>query len=193
MHSSSLGCPKIFPLSAPVLYWLSHLTCISSLKAKNERKTFIFTQLKISRYNQHFFAIFRTILRNWPPTYTSDLFTTVWPVTTGSGSEFQGWQLSPQSFFFFFFSLQQVICAVSFFTFQLRPLGLKFLVLVYQTSNHSVYIPCKYLQHSIMSRQSPSSPVAWCLEPWRQFWRLLIFCCVASHLPVFYGPCLKVV
>ena len=51
-------------LSAPVLYWLSHLTCISSLKAKNERKTFIFTQLKISRYNQHFFAIFRRFLIN---------------------------------------------------------------------------------------------------------------------------------
>ena len=29
---------KHFP-SAPVLYWLPHLTCISSLKAKNERKT----------------------------------------------------------------------------------------------------------------------------------------------------------
>ena len=31
---------------------------------KNERKTFIFIQLKISRYNPHFFAIFRRILRN---------------------------------------------------------------------------------------------------------------------------------
>ena len=57
--------PKcLFPLPAPVLYWLSHLTCISILKAKNERKTLIFTQLKISRYNQHFFAIFRRILIN---------------------------------------------------------------------------------------------------------------------------------
>ena len=62
MHSNSLGCPKIFLLSAPVLYWLPHLTCISSLKAKNERKTLIYTQLKISRYTQHFFAIFRRIL-----------------------------------------------------------------------------------------------------------------------------------
>ena len=35
MHSNSIGCPKIFPLSAPVLYWLSHLICTSSLKAKN--------------------------------------------------------------------------------------------------------------------------------------------------------------
>ena len=60
MHSNSLGCPKILPLSAPVLYWLSHLTCISSLKAKNERKTLIYTQLKISRYNQHFLTIFFT-------------------------------------------------------------------------------------------------------------------------------------
>ena len=32
MHSNSLGCPEIFPLSAPVLYRLSHLTCISILK-----------------------------------------------------------------------------------------------------------------------------------------------------------------
>ena len=46
MHSNSLGCPKIFPLPSPVLYWLSHLTCISSLKAKTERKTLIYTQLK---------------------------------------------------------------------------------------------------------------------------------------------------
>ena len=54
MYSNSLGCSKIFPLSAPVLYWLSHLTCISSLKAKTERKTLIYTQLKkTSRYNRH--------------------------------------------------------------------------------------------------------------------------------------------
>ena len=46
MHTNSTGCPKIFSLPAPVLYWLSHLTRISSLKAKNERKMFIFTQLK---------------------------------------------------------------------------------------------------------------------------------------------------
>ena len=64
MHSNSISCPKIFSLTAPVLYWLSNLTCISSLKAKNERKTFIFTQLKISIYNPQFFAIFRRILRN---------------------------------------------------------------------------------------------------------------------------------
>ena len=69
MHSNSLGCPKIIPPSVPVLYWLWHLTCISSLKAKNERKTLIYTQLKISRYNPHFFAICRWILRNWPSTY----------------------------------------------------------------------------------------------------------------------------
>ena len=34
-----------------------------------KRKTFIFTQLKKSRCNQHFFAIFRRILINWPLTY----------------------------------------------------------------------------------------------------------------------------
>ena len=68
MHTNSIGCPKKLPLSAPVLYWLSHLARISSVKAKNERKTFIFTQLKISRCNQHFFTIFRRILRNWPRT-----------------------------------------------------------------------------------------------------------------------------
>ena len=27
MHSNSISCPKIFPLSAQVLYRLSHLTC----------------------------------------------------------------------------------------------------------------------------------------------------------------------
>ena len=64
MHSNSLGCPKMFCLSAPVLCKLSYLTCILSLKAKNERETFIFTQLKISRCNRHFFAIFRRILIN---------------------------------------------------------------------------------------------------------------------------------
>ena len=47
---TAAAVPKYFP-SAPVLNWLPHLTCISSLKAKNERKTLIYTQLKISRYN----------------------------------------------------------------------------------------------------------------------------------------------
>ena len=62
---NSIGYPKIFPLSAPVLYWFSHLICISSLRAKNERKkTFNFMQLQIPRYNQHFFAILRRILEN---------------------------------------------------------------------------------------------------------------------------------
>ena len=61
MYSNSIGRSKIFPPSAPDLHWLSHLTCISSLKVKNERKTLIFTQLKIS----------------------SDLFTVVLPQTPG--------------------------------------------------------------------------------------------------------------
>ena len=72
MHSKSIGCPQIFPLSAPVLYWLSHLTCIWRVKAKNERKTLIYTQPNKSRYNQQFFAIFRRILRTYlRPIYCS--------------------------------------------------------------------------------------------------------------------------
>ena len=43
---TAAAVPKIFPPSAPVLYCLSHLTCISSLKAKNERKTLIFITAK---------------------------------------------------------------------------------------------------------------------------------------------------
>ena len=51
--------PKYFP------YLIQFCTGyrISSLKAKNERKTLIYTQLKIFRYNPHFVAIFRRILR----------------------------------------------------------------------------------------------------------------------------------
>ena len=72
MHINSLGCPKILPLSAPGLYWFSHLTCNSSLKAKNERKTLIYTQPNKSRCNQQFFAIFRRILRTYlRPIYCS--------------------------------------------------------------------------------------------------------------------------
>ena len=76
MHSNSIRCPKILPSSAPVLYWLSHLTCISSMKTKNGRKTLIFAQLNMSRYKQHFFAIIRRILMTWPLTY---LLYVVWP------------------------------------------------------------------------------------------------------------------
>ena len=53
----ALKQPRLSQNISPVwssLYWLSRLTCISSLKARNERKTLIYTQLKISRYNQHF-------------------------------------------------------------------------------------------------------------------------------------------
>ena len=86
MHSNSIGCPKMCSLSAPVLYWLSHRTCISSLKAKNERKTLIFTQLEISRYKQHFFSLFldeflETDLR---PIYCS-------PTTVASYAFYTGW------------------------------------------------------------------------------------------------------
>ena len=74
MHSNSLGCPKIVPLSAPVLYWQSHLTCIPSLKAKNERKTLVFTQLKNTQIQQTFFRYFQMISYK----FTSDLFTVLW-------------------------------------------------------------------------------------------------------------------
>ena len=66
MHSNSLSCPKIFPLSSPALYWLPHLTCISSLKAKNvdlHTAKNIQIQLKVC------FDICRPIFINWPPTY----------------------------------------------------------------------------------------------------------------------------
>ena len=43
MHSNNISCPQILPLSAPVLFWLSHLTCISNLKARNRWKTLIYT------------------------------------------------------------------------------------------------------------------------------------------------------
>ena len=79
MHSHSIGCPKIFPPSAPLLYWLSHLTRILNLKAKKKKKngwkTFILTQNKV-RNKQHFFAIFRQILIMWNLSY---LVTVVWP------------------------------------------------------------------------------------------------------------------
>ena len=62
---------NIFPVcSSFVLVITSDMHLESeSKKKKNERKTLIYTQLKISRYNRHFFAIFRWILTNWPPTY----------------------------------------------------------------------------------------------------------------------------
>ena len=45
----------------------------------SETRWFSHNKKKNSRYNQHFFAIFRPILINWPPTY----FTVVWPVSSG--------------------------------------------------------------------------------------------------------------
>ena len=38
-------------------------------ESKKRAKALIFTQLKISRYKQHFFTIFSWFLINWPPTY----------------------------------------------------------------------------------------------------------------------------
>ena len=65
------------PSSAPVLYWLSHPTCILRLKAKNidfhtgksvqnPATLFRHFQLQMSRNEQHFFATFRRtlIIRN---------------------------------------------------------------------------------------------------------------------------------
>ena len=50
MHSTSIGCPKIFPLSASVFALViasdMHLESESEKRAKNERKTMIFTQQK---------------------------------------------------------------------------------------------------------------------------------------------------
>ena len=46
MHSNSIGCPKIVSPSAPVFYWLSHLTCRLSMKVKNRWKTLIFHTAK---------------------------------------------------------------------------------------------------------------------------------------------------
>ena len=88
MHSNSLGCPKIFSPSAPVLYWLSHLSCISSLKAKNDRKTLIYTQQKISRYNQHFSLFLDQFLSNdlRPINFTviwAQMYTLHWQKTSG--------------------------------------------------------------------------------------------------------------
>ena len=77
--------PKYFPCRLQFCTGYRIWHCISSMKAKNERKTFIFTQLKISRYNPHF-AIFRTNSYK----LTSDLFTVVWPVHTLS--LFFSWQ-----------------------------------------------------------------------------------------------------
>ena len=57
LHSKSIGCPKIFPLSAPVLCTGYEFNMHLESESENERKTLIYTQLKISRYNQHFFAI----------------------------------------------------------------------------------------------------------------------------------------
>ena len=64
--------PKYFPCL--LQFCTGYRICHASRAWK--RKTFIFTQLKISRYNPHFFAIFRLILINWPPTYllSSDLY-----------------------------------------------------------------------------------------------------------------------
>ena len=76
---NSIGCPKIFPQSAPVLYWLSHLTCISSLKAKNVD----FHTAKNIQIQATLFLYFQTNSYK----LTSDLFVVVWPVLSGRNFE----------------------------------------------------------------------------------------------------------
>ena len=63
-----------FPLSAPVMYWLSHLTCILSLKAKNV--DFHTANNVLIQTTLFWGPIFRQFLINSPPTYLlqSDLW-----------------------------------------------------------------------------------------------------------------------
>ena len=60
--------PKYFPclLQFCTGYRIWHVS--RAWKRKMSEKC-SFTQLKISRYNRHFFTIFRQILIKWPPTY----------------------------------------------------------------------------------------------------------------------------
>ena len=50
------------------------------LEPESEKRAFIFTQLKVSRYNPHFFAIFRPIFITWP--LACSLFLTQWAAGT---------------------------------------------------------------------------------------------------------------
>ena len=64
-HTHALKQHRLSQNISPVCFsFVLVIACISSVKAKNERKALVFTQLKISRYKQHFFAIFRPILVN---------------------------------------------------------------------------------------------------------------------------------
>ena len=53
---------NIFPVCSSFVLVITSDMHLESQSKKNERKTFIFIQLKISRYNPHFYAIFRRIL-----------------------------------------------------------------------------------------------------------------------------------
>ena len=69
-----------FHFHAPVMYyriWSDPVLYYRIWHASRawKRKTLIFTQLKISRYNQHFFAV----LDDFFYKLASDLFTVVWP------------------------------------------------------------------------------------------------------------------
>ena len=76
MHSSSIGCPEIFPLFASVLYWLSHASDMhlepeSEKRAKN-------VDLHIAKNVLIQPTLFRYFETNSSST-TSDLFIAVWP------------------------------------------------------------------------------------------------------------------
>ena len=78
MHTNSIGCPNIFSLSTPVLYWLSHLTCISSLNAEKRAKNVPFHTTKNIQIQSTLFRYFQTNSQK----LTSDLFTVVLPTLT---------------------------------------------------------------------------------------------------------------
>ena len=74
MHSNSIGCPEIFlPLFQ---FFIGYRIWLASRAWK--RKTSIFTQLKVSRYKQHFCCC---CCYFWTNSYnmTPDLFTVAWP------------------------------------------------------------------------------------------------------------------
>ena len=56
--------PKFSPVCSSFVLVIQSDMHLES-ESENERKTLICTQLKISRYSQHFFAICRRILRNF--------------------------------------------------------------------------------------------------------------------------------
>ena len=56
------GCPEVVPPSAPVFYWLSHLTCTLSPKAEKRMKNVDFDTDKNVQKQANLFSVFRRIL-----------------------------------------------------------------------------------------------------------------------------------